>query len=117
MAIKYISIPEKKATIAVLHETEWAAVDNIKSVLDGTKSLWFDPTKYRMKSSYKATVICRDGDEYSEERGREEAKKKLMRNYYRSLDKKIDEFIEDINTAMYRVVARCPERKENEKSA
>ena len=113
MAIKYISIPEKKTTIAILHNTEWAAADKICSVLDGTKSLWFDPTPYLMKSSYKATVVCRDGDEYSEERGKEEAKKKLMRNFYRALDKKVDKFIEDINTAMHRVVVKCPERKEN----
>lgn len=113
MAIKYISIPEKKTTIAILHNAELSAVNKIESILGGTNSLWFDPDKYMMNSSYKATVICRDGDEFSVEQGKKEAKKKLMKKYYRALDKKIDAFIEDLNTAMFRVVSKCPARDEN----
>lgn len=114
MAIKYISIPEEKKTIAVIHHTEDAAIDRINNVLGGTQTLFFDPEKYKMKNSYKATVICRDGDEYSEERGKEEAKKKVLKHYYTALDKKCDAFIEDLNTAMFRAVCKFSKRVEDE---
>jgi hypothetical protein len=114
MAIKYISIPETKTTVAILHHTEWSAIDKINNILAGTKTLFFDPERYKMKRSYKATVVCRDGDEYSEERGREEAAKKLMANYYKALDKRIDMFEADLNEAMFRVTIKCPKKFEKE---
>lgn len=114
MAIKYIHIPEEKKTIAVIHNTKYAAIDRINNVLGGTKSLFFDWDQYLMNNSYKATVICRDGDEYSEERGEEEAKKKVLKNYYAAIDHRLDAFIEDLNKAMFRSVCKFSKPVEKE---
>ena len=86
----------------------------IESILAGTRSLGFNPMRYKMNRSYKATVICRDGDEYSEKRGREEAKKKVLANFHRALDKKLNLFEQDLNDAMFRLVAKCSKPLEKE---
>ena len=58
MAIKYIQIPEKKMTVAVLENTRYSAVLKIAKALGSTKSLCFNPDKYVMPNTFKAIAKC-----------------------------------------------------------
>ena len=95
MAIKYVVIPEKKQTIGILSNCEYDAVNRIEKLM-GDDLYICDPRKYMMPHTFKATVTCYPGDEYSEEEGKRRVKKKLLQNYYRSLDKRLDKFREEL---------------------
>jgi hypothetical protein len=95
MAIKYVVIPEKKQTIGILTNCEYDAVNRIEKLMGDGFHLC-DLRKYMMPHTFKATVTCHPGDEYSEEEGMRRAKKKLLANYYRSVDKRIDRFREEL---------------------
>lgn len=95
MAIKYIVIPEKKQTIGILTNCEYDAVNRIEKLMGDGFHLC-DLRKYMMPHTFKATVTCYPGDEYNEEEGKRRAKKKLLQNYYRSVDKRIDKFREEL---------------------
>lgn len=90
--IKYVTIPERQETIAILNGTEWDAIFKIDKMLDSIGATLHDYKKYLMPHTFKATVKCYYGDDYSEEEGRRRAKEKLMKNYYKSLDKRIAMF-------------------------
>ena len=95
MAIKYVVIPDKKQTIGILTNCEYDAVNRIEKLMGDGFHLC-DVRKYMMPHTFKATVQWYHGDEYSEEAGKREAKKKLLRNYYKSLDKRLDKFREEL---------------------
>lgn len=95
MAIKYVIIPEKKQTIGILSNTEFDAVNRIEKLMGDSVHL-YDLRKYMMPHTFKAIVTCHPGDEYNEEEGKRRAKKKLMANYYKSVDKRIDKFREEL---------------------
>ena len=100
MSIYYIHIPEQKKTIAVLNNTQNNAINMINKVVCNT-SIIFNKNKYRMHNSYRAVVICGKDDDYDPAEGERQAKKKLLEHYYEQLDKKVDMFINDLNTAMF----------------
>ena len=95
MAIKYVVIPEKKQTIGILSNCEFDAVNRIEKLMGDGFHLC-DLRKYMMPHTFKATVTCYPGDEYNEEEGKRRAKQKLLVNYYRSLDKRLDKFREEL---------------------
>ena len=95
MAIKYVVIPETKTTIGILRNTEFDAINRIEKMMGDTLYI-HDMRKYLMPNTFKATVACHDGDEYDVEEGKRQAKKKLLANYYRSIDKRIDKFREEL---------------------
>ena len=95
MAIKYVVIPEKKQTIGILRNTEYDAINRIEKMSGNTICI-SNMNKYLMPHTFKATVTCHDGDEYNEEEGKRQAKKKLLQNYYRSVDRRIDKFREEL---------------------
>lgn len=101
MAIKYIQIPEKKLTVAILENTRYSAVSKIANALGSTKSLCFNPDKYVMPNTFRAMAKCAEGDEWDAEVGRAVAKGKVMKKYYKSYDKKLLDFQEDLNNAMF----------------
>jgi hypothetical protein len=90
--IKYVTIPERQETIAILNGTEFDAVFKIDKMLESIGASIYDYKKYLMPRTFKATVKCDPRDTYSEEEGRRRAKEKLMRNYHKSVDKRIAMF-------------------------
>ena len=52
--------------------------------------------QYDLSDTYHATVRLRDGDTYSVEAGKEQAKKKVMKNYYKALDRRVLKFKENL---------------------
>lgn len=90
--IKYVTIPERQETIAILRDTDYDAIRKIDKMLDSIGVTLYDYKKYLMPRTFKATVKCDPRDTYSEEEGRRRAKEKLMKSYYKSLDKRIAMF-------------------------
>lgn len=102
MAIKYYKNPKTKQTFAVLQDTKFDAVDKIAKVL-GDICWMMNCDKYMMRDMYKASVKCLPEDEYSEEKGMELAKDKLLKKYYKDYDKKLDMFKDDVEQLHKRV--------------
>lgn len=88
-------------TIGVLRGTKYDAINRIAKAIGTTKSLCFDPSKYLMNDVFKAASKPYGGDVYDKEFGEQEAKRKVMRKYYKQLDKLYAEFVEDLNKAMF----------------
>ena len=96
MAVKYVVIPEKKMTIGILSDTEFDAINRIEKLMGNNSLFLCNDQKYMMPHTFKATVVCHDGDEYSAAEGKRRAKQKVRKNYYRSLDKRLDKFREEL---------------------
>ena len=92
MAIKYYSIPEKRQTIAVLSNTKWDAYNKINKTLRDTNFCFAPNKKYMMPDEFKVVLNCDERDTYDIEKGKEIAKKKLMKNYRKSLNKRLKMF-------------------------
>lgn len=110
MAIKYYEIPERKQVVAVLNHTQWDAYNKIDKMLSNTNLVLVEPEsvkrdKYRMPDSFRVVVTCDPRDEYDFETGAQIAKKRLMRNYYKSLDKKLNAFTDELTVIAFRLVA------------
>ena len=109
MAIKYIVIPETKTTIGLLEGTKWDAVYRINKML-GDSSLNLCRLKgYVMPNVFKATVVCDTRDVYDVEEGKRLVKKKLMKNYHKSIDKRVDKFREEILVLNGKLFENCEE--------
>lgn len=92
MAIKYYSIPEKRQTIAVLSNTKWDAYNKINKMLRDTDFCFAPRQKYMMPDEFKVILKCDERDTYDIDKGKEIAKKKLMKNYRKSLNKRLKMF-------------------------
>lgn len=92
--IKYIVIPEKKTVIATLEHTEWDAFNKISKMVRGTDFCVVPRDKFLMPDRFKVKIVCDERDEFNEEFGKKRAKKVLLDNYYKSLDKRIAKFRE-----------------------
>lgn len=102
MAIKYVVIKEKRMTVGMLENCEFDAIHQIKKKLRGTPFI-FDCEKYLMPVRFKTVAICDPDDEYSIEEGKKVVKEKLMKNYRKSLNKKMNLFERDVKK-LYRNV-------------
>ena len=107
MAIKYVVIPEKRKTIAILEGCKWDAVNRIRK-MTGDYINCYNP-KYLMPNRFKVSTVCDPRDNYDVEEGKRIAKDKLMRNYYKSMDKKIEVFRNDLININSRVFKTPPE--------
>lgn len=94
MAIKYVVVPERKMVKAILENTECDACNKIDKMLRNTPFCVYSE-KYLMPNRFVAQVIADERDEFNEEFGKARAKKIVLDNYYKSLDKKIAKFRED----------------------
>ena len=92
MAIKYYSIPEKRQTIAVLSNTKWDAYNKIQKTLRDTDFCFAPSKKYMMPDEFKVILNCDERDTYDVEKGKKIAKDKLMKNYRKSLNKRLKMF-------------------------
>lgn len=112
MAIKYYSIPSQKKTVAILTNTSLDAINKIKKLTHDISWMWCTD-KYMMPHSFRVTVSCTDGDTYDEELGKEIAKKKLLKKYYKAFDARLDMFKADLITLNSRVFETPEEIKNN----
>jgi hypothetical protein len=92
--VKYIVIPERRMVKAMIENTEYDACNKIAKMLRDTPFCAVSE-KYLMPNRFVAQVVCDERDEFSEEFGKARAKKIVLDNYYKSLDKKIARFRED----------------------
>lgn len=95
MAIKYVVNEEKRSVTAILEGTKFDAVNRINNRLRETD--WeIDPygalSKFLMPNKFVATVKCDERDVFNEQFGRDRAKKVVMDNYYKSMNKRIRHF-------------------------
>ena len=94
MAIKYVVIPEHKMVKAILENTEYDAYNKINKMLRDT-TFCACSDKYLMPNRFVAKVTCDERDDFDPEFGKARAKKIVLDNYYKSLDKKVAKFRED----------------------
>lgn len=92
--IKYVVVPERRMVKAILENCEYDACNKISKMLRDTPFCACSD-RYLMPNRFVAKVFCDERDEWNEEFGKERAKKIVLDNYYKSLDKKIAYFRED----------------------
>jgi hypothetical protein len=102
--IKYIVIPEKRAVVAVLKGTEMDAVYKIHKVMCDTPFWPTDYEKYLMPNEFKSVVYCDERDEFDIDKGKQLARERLMSRYYKSLDKRVDWFVLDVQKLVARTI-------------
>lgn len=93
--IKYIIIPEHKKIKAILENTEYDAINKIAKMMRDTPFCAMS-NKYLMPNRFVAEVACDERDEFDVEFGMKRAKKILLDNYHKSVDKKIAYFKADL---------------------
>lgn len=93
--VKYIVIPERRTVKAILENTTYDACNKIAKMMRETPFCAVSK-KYLMSNRFVAEVVCDERDEFDVEFGKERARKIVLDNYYKSLDKKIAYFKEDL---------------------
>jgi hypothetical protein len=96
---------------AMLENTTYDACNKIDKMLRDTPFCAYSD-KYLMPNRFVAEVLCDERDEFNVEFGKKRAKKILLDNYYKSLDKKIAKFREDM-LVLNGKVFETPEAIEN----
>lgn len=118
MSVKYVTIKDKKQTIAILSDTKYDAVHRIDKLCGRNRlcAIVFntDVEKYYMPNQFKTTVTCVGDDVFDVEEGKRIAKEKLMRNYRNSLNKRIVKFKLDLLDMCAEVFKEDWEKLENE---
>lgn len=94
--IKYFVNEDKRQVIAVLENTKWDACNKIEKMIAETEFCLAICNKYLMPNQFKVTVTCDPRDEFDVEVGKKIAKKRLLKNYYVSLDKRVAKFYEAV---------------------
>ena len=94
--IQYTVLPEQRTIVATIKGTEFDAMKKIDKIVAGTpfEDVYHD--KYLMPYKFSVRLICDPSDEFDEKEGKKLARKKLMKNYYRSLDKRMAAFVADV---------------------
>jgi uncharacterized protein (UPF0297 family) len=97
--IKYVILKDKNTIIGILENTRLDGINKINKIMGvdaGTSPFYVSHPKYLMPNAFKATVVCDPRDEWNVEEGKKLAKKKVLKNYYKSLDKRMDMFRDDL---------------------
>ena len=99
MAIKYVVNEEKRTVTAILDGTKFDCVNRINNKLHNTG--WeidkYDvQDKYLMPDKFVATVRCDERDEFNVDFGKSRARKIVLDNYYKSMNKHQEKFIESL---------------------
>ena len=92
--VKYIVVPERRMVKAIIENTEYDAYNKINKMLRETPFCTCSD-KYLMPNRFVASVYCDERDEFDVEFGKARAKKIVLDNYYKSLDKKLARFRKD----------------------
>ena len=112
MAIKYFVNEEKRQVIGVLNNCRWDAINKIEKMVADTEFCFCPSEKYMMPSQFKVSVTCDPRDEFNVEVGKDIAKKRILKNYYASLDKRVNKFL-DAALVFNGKVFNTPEAIEN----
>ena len=99
MAIKYVVNESKRSVTAILEGTKFDCVNRINNKLHNTKweiDKWDAPKEYLMPEKFVATVRCDDRDTFDVEFGKNRAKKVVLDNYYKSMDKHLAKFVDSL---------------------
>jgi predicted deacetylase len=118
MAIKFYVVPEKKQVIAVMQNTRDDAYNKAIKVC---RNLGFyhhafigpDYETMQMPNQFKVVVTCHPDDVFDIEEGKKKAKARVLKNYYASFDKRMDEFYADLKHIADRsvkAIANRPDR-------
>jgi hypothetical protein len=88
-------------TKATLHETTYDVVD----IIDRSRVplMVADTSKYELQHQYSATTSCLATEEYNEEKGKDVAKRKVLRRYNSDKIAKIDMAIADMKVIIERL--------------
>ena len=92
--IKYVIVPERRMVKAILENCEYDACNKISKMLRDTPFCAVSE-KYLMPNRFVAQVVCDERDVFDVGFGKKRARKIVLDNYYKSLDKKIARFRED----------------------
>jgi hypothetical protein len=111
MAIKFYDIPDRGMTVGVLSNTSMDALNKIAKITGDTTFCAYD-LKYMMPDNFRAVAKVHGDDVYNQDTGRQIVKEKLMKKYYKSFDKKMDQFREDL-LVLNGKVFETPEELEN----
>lgn len=93
--IKYIIIHERRTVKAILENTQYDACNKIAKMMKDTPFCAIS-NKYLMPNRFVVEVPCDERDEFNVEFGMKRAKKILLDNYHKSMDKKIAYFKKDL---------------------
>ena len=94
--IKYFINNEKRQVIGLLENTRWDAINKISKMVRDTDFCVVPNEKYMMPSEFRVTVTCDERDEFDVEIGKKIAKQRLLKNYYTSLDKRVNKFFDAV---------------------
>lgn len=110
--IKYFINEEKRQVIGLLEDTRWDAYNKISKMIRDTDFCIVPSEKYMMPDEFRSVVTCDPVDEFDIEVGKSIAKKRLLKNYYASLDKRVSKFF-DAALIFNGKVFETPESLEN----
>lgn len=116
MAIKYIINEEKRTVTAILEGTKFDCINHINKKLRDTKweiDKWDAPKEYMMPEKFVATVHCDERDEFDVEFGKKRAKKIVLDNRRKSMDKHFGKFINGLIEVNSRFFETSEEIKNN----
>lgn len=92
--VKYFINENKRQVIGLLEGTEWDAMNKLEKMVRDTDFCLVPNAKYMMPSKFKAVVTCDPRDQFDVEVGKRIAKQRVLKNYYKALDKRINRFLE-----------------------
>ena len=106
--VKYFVDEANGVVVATINNCNYDAVDFInEKFINGVRNcLWFgscrkNGERYYMQDTYKAIAKCnKDEDTFDAEIGKRLALSRLTDKYHKSLNKRIANFIEDLDTVL-----------------
>ena len=103
--VLYNKRPTNGITKATLYDTTYDVVDIIDR--SGVPVMVMDTSKYELQPLYSATTSCLTGEPFNAEKGKDIAKRKVLRRYNADKVAKIDMAIADLQV----VIARLERQK------
>jgi hypothetical protein len=99
--VRYNGAPTNGITKAVLYDTTYDVVD----IIDRSRVpvMVSDTSRYELKSQYSATTSCLANEEFDAEKGKDIAKRKVLRRYNADKIAKIDLAIADLQAVIERL--------------
>jgi hypothetical protein len=90
--IKYFVNEKKRQVIGLLSNTQLDAINKIDKMVRDTDFCFCPSEKYMMPSEFRVVVQCDERDEFDPNVGKKIAKERILKNYYASLDKRVNKF-------------------------
>ena len=99
--VLYNGVATNGITKATLHDTAFDVVDIIER--SRVPFMVADTSKYELQHQYSATTSCLASEEYNEEKGKDMAKRKVLKRYNTDKIAKIDMAIADLEVIIERL--------------